>query len=97
MRICLLCILISGCSSLSSFRSDPRQKEFTQYEEDEVEKAIAVVDEKPAGVAVQWMHWRCCLDLCKRIEPKEVFKERDTNYVICTCKTGKVFRVTKLK
>ena len=93
----MLCILISGCSSLSSFRNDPKKREFTEYEEDEVERAIAGIDKKPVGAAVKKMHWSCCFDLCKRIVPSEVFKERDTDYAICTCKSGKRFRVTKLK
>lgn len=40
--------------------------------------------------------WRCCQDLC-RSQPIKVTKELSTEYIICECRSGKVFRVARIK
>ena len=85
------CILLTGCMSLGSFRSQNGER---QIDEDEYR---AIVEDRTIGATVQSMHWKCCYDLCRRTDPKEVFKEAHTSYIVCTCRNGKRFRVTRLK
>ena len=42
------------------------------------------------------MQRSCCRDVC-RGTPAGVAREPDTKYVRCTCKDGRVFRVTRLR
>ena len=68
---------------------------------EEVDEVVDQFNEKESDPIyvrpVEAMHWQCCTDLCKGAWPKSVLKELDTSYIICECKNGKVFRVTRLK
>lgn len=44
---------------------------------------------------VSWQQWRCCADIC-RSEPSSVLRE-DKEFIICNCKTGKIFKISKIK
>ena len=81
-KIMILAILLSGC--LGRHIDDEEIEE--PIEEEEIFEPEKVV----------YMHWACCTDLCKGKSPASVLKEVGTPYILCECKNGKVFRVTRL-
>ena len=82
----ILLILIVGCSSLKSFRSDIPD----QDQDEEIEDTLTA---KP----VYSKNWFFCKEnLCKGDTPLSVTKEIDTTYLICECING-TYRVTKLR
>ena len=68
-----------------------------RFDRDDREEPAEVDAFPPDAYKVTWRHMRCCYDLCKRKEPEAVRKEPNSPYIICTCKNGKQFRVTKLE
>ena len=85
---------ITNCQLLKSAQRFQGEEIGTEDEED-----VDIHDdwEPRKAQPVAYMHWKCCIDLCNDPKPKSVTKELDSPYIVCHCRNGKVFRVTRLK
>lgn len=91
MRILILSLLLFNCAG-TRFMGMP--EEYIEEEQRPTERFIYIP--KPAKPVTN-LHYQCCVDLCKGLRPASVLKEIDTPYIICECRNGKQFRVTRLK
>ena len=86
-------VLLVGCTSFDSMVNSFRSDVPPPLEPEEEMDLYIPTQSKP----LLYMHWQCCIDLCKGKQPLSVTKELHTPYIICECKTGKIFRVTRLR
>ena len=83
-------VMLTGCW-------ESEVEEPIQVEENEIKTIDPNSEPWPELQELTSMQWSCCRDLCRGTEPRSIFKERGSPYILCQCRDGRRFRVSRIK